>query len=56
MTCDQYNQKMLLDYEAELQGMKAENYMAEREGKVVLHGPDHFANLSNRYNEYLNRY
>ena len=56
MTQDQYNQKMLLDYEAELEGMKSENRLREIQGKSPAYGENAFATLNCRYTELLNRY
>lgn len=56
MTVDQLNDKLLLDYRAELEGMISENKHREMKGLSQAYGEQEFAILSQRYNDLLNRF
>jgi len=56
MTIDQINDKRLLDYRAEIEGMVAENRMREIKGLSPAYGEQEFATLSNRYHELFHQF
>jgi len=56
MTVDQLNDKTLLDYRAEIEGMVAENRLREIKGYSPAYGEQEFAVLSERYNGLLNKF
>ena len=56
MTVDQHNEKLLLDYQSELNGMIAENKLRELQGYSPAFGEIEFMNLSNRYTDLLHRF
>ena len=49
MTLDQLNDKRLLDYRAELEGMISENRLREIKGYSPAYGEKEFDDLSNKY-------
>ena len=56
MTVDQMNDKCLLDYRGEIEGMAAENRLREIKGLSPAYGEQEFAHLAERYNGYLNKF
>jgi hypothetical protein len=56
MTVDQTNDKYLLDYRVEIEGMVAENRLRDIKGLSPAYGEQEFSHLSERYNGYLNRF
>lgn len=56
MEVNQYHEKLLLDYRAEIEGMVSENRLRERQGNSPAYGEQEFANTSNRYNDLLNKF
>ena len=56
MTVDQYNEKCLLDYRCDLEGMISANRRAEVLKIEPPYTEQHFFQTQQSYNEALNRY
>ena len=56
MTIEQYHEKCLLDYRAELEGMIAENRQREFSGHAPAYVEQHFSSLSSNYETLIRKY